>query len=125
MEKIAVAMSGGVDSSVAAALLKEQGYQIMGLTMKLWSNGQAHQPAPSRCCSLEDLLDAVNVARRLDIPHYVVNLEEEFRKNIFAYFLDSYRSGLTPNPCIYCNILKLWTQLLKYTSVFIPIWSRN
>lgn len=103
MAKIAVAMSGGVDSSVAAALLKEQGYQIMGVTMKLWSNGQAHKPAPGRCCSHEDLLDAVSVARKLDIPHYVVNLEKEFRNKIFAYFLDSYRSGRTPNPCIYCN----------------------
>ena len=96
-------MSGGVDSSVAAALLKEEGYEVMGLSMKLWGNGQASQPAPSRCCSRQDLLDAVKVASRLNIPHYVVNLEREFRQEIFTYFLDSYRKGRTPSPCVYCN----------------------
>jgi tRNA-specific 2-thiouridylase len=103
MGKIAVAMSGGVDSSVAAAILKEQGHEVMGLSMRLWNNNQGNQPCASRCCSLDDLLDAANVARKLDIPHYVVDLKNEFRQKIFTYFLNSYCRGKTPNPCIYCN----------------------
>jgi len=112
--KIAVAMSGGVDSSVAAAILKEQGHEVMGLTMQLWSNGYRDMLAAGRCCSQEDIQDAINVAKKLNIPHYVINLEEDFRKTIFTYFIESYRNGRTPNPCIYCNSQIKFHRLLMF-----------
>ncbi|MDQ3129335.1 MAG: tRNA 2-thiouridine(34) synthase MnmA [Acidobacteriota bacterium] len=107
--KIAVAMSGGVDSSSAAALLKEQGHELVGFTMQLW-NQRRHinvdengDPLPSRCCSLDDVYDARRVAESLEIPFYVLNLEKDFEEAVVNPFVDSYLNGETPIPCVACN----------------------
>jgi tRNA-specific 2-thiouridylase len=107
--KIAVAMSGGVDSSAAAALLKNEGHELVGFTMQLWNqrrninvdeNGDA---LPSRCCSLDDVYDARRVAGTLGIPFYVLNLESDFERDVVNPFVESYLSGETPIPCVACN----------------------
>jgi len=107
--KIAVAMSGGVDSSAAAALLKEHGHELVGFTMQLW-NQRRHinvdengDPLPSRCCSLDDVYDARRVAEALGFPFYVLNLEEDFERDVVEPFVQSYLSGETPIPCVACN----------------------
>jgi tRNA-specific 2-thiouridylase len=104
MEKKAlIAMSGGVDSSVAAYLMKEQGYACMGATMKLVTNPQEDVHRERSCCSLEDVEDARSVAARLDIPYYVFNFTEDFREQVVKPFISAYEKGETPNPCIDCN----------------------
>ena len=107
--KIAVAMSGGVDSSAAAALLTEQGHDLVGFTMQLW-NQRRHvsvdengDPLPSRCCSLDDVYDARRVADKLGFPFYVLNLEKDFDRDVVEPFIQSYLSGETPIPCVACN----------------------
>jgi tRNA-specific 2-thiouridylase len=117
--KIAVAMSGGVDSSSAAALLKEQGHELVGFTMQLW-NQRRHinvdengDPLPSRCCSLDDVYDARRVAEGLGFPFYVLNFEEEFEKSVVEPFVQSYLSGETPIPCVACNSRLKFAQLDK------------
>ena len=98
-----VAMSGGVDSSVAAALLAEQGYDVTGITLQLWGKDVCVSSGTRLCCSVRDAMDAKAVAARLGIRHQVLELVEEFRANVIDYFVDSYQEGLTPNPCIACN----------------------
>jgi tRNA-specific 2-thiouridylase len=107
--KIAVAMSGGVDSSAAAAILKEQGHELVGFTMQLWNQRRGlsvdenGEPLPSRCCSLDDVYDARRVAEELGFPFYVLNLEREFERDVVQPFVTSYLSGETPIPCVACN----------------------
>lgn len=107
--KIAVAMSGGVDSSAAAALLSEQGHELVGFTMQLWNQSRLintdenGDPLPSRCCSLDDVYDARRVAESLGFPFYVLNLEREFDQSVVEPFVSSYLSGETPIPCVACN----------------------
>lgn len=95
-------MSGGVDSSVAAAVLKSRGYDVVGLTMQIWQESQT-DPRHAGCCSLGAVEDARRVARKLDIPHYVMNFREEFRQSVIDNFVSEYERGRTPNPCVQCN----------------------
>jgi tRNA-specific 2-thiouridylase len=107
--KIAVAMSGGVDSSAAAAILKEQGHELVGFTMQLWDQRRGinvdenGDPLPSRCCSLDDVYDARRVAEELGFPFYVLNLERDFERDVVQPFVTSYLNGETPIPCVTCN----------------------
>jgi tRNA-specific 2-thiouridylase len=111
MARVVVGMSGGVDSSVAAALLKEQGYDVVGIMLRLWSepagdegdDDGVERVVENKCCSLESMGDARRVAAQLDIPFYVVNVEEPFRQTIVDFFYDEYAAGRTPNPCLRCN----------------------
>jgi len=102
-ERVVVAMSGGVDSSVAAALLKAQDFDVIGVTMQLWGKDVCSSAGTRLCCSVRDALDAKAVARRLGIPHETLELVDDFRTHVIDYFVESYREGLTPNPCIACN----------------------
>jgi tRNA-specific 2-thiouridylase len=115
--KIAVAMSGGVDSSAAAAILKEQGHELVGFTMQLWDQRRGinldenGDPLPSRCCSLDDVYDARRVAEELGFPFYVLNLERDFEREVVQPFVTSYLNGETPIPCVSCN------SRLKFSSL--------
>src|SRR5271168_3067895 len=100
--RVVVAMSGGVDSSVVAALLKEQGYDVIGVTLQLYDHGAAAH-RKGACCAGQDIHDARQVAARLDIPHYVLDYEERFRSKVIESFAHSYAEGETPVPCISCN----------------------
>ena len=103
-ERVVVAMSGGVDSSVAALLLQQQGYDVVGVTMKLYSLDHADLPDYYRgCCTVDDVEDARMVCHRLGVPHYVMNVQREFQDFVIDYFCSEYQKGRTPHPCIACN----------------------
>lgn len=102
-KKVMIGMSGGVDSSVAAYLLKEQGYDVVGVTMKLWQDDDEEIEMEGGCCSLSAVEDARRVANNLGIPFYVLNFKEVFKEKVIDYFIDEYIDGKTPNPCIACN----------------------
>src|SRR5580698_958816 len=107
--RIVVAMSGGVDSSVTAALLKRQGYDVVGVTLQLYPGTVAKKGA---CCAGQDIYDAKRVAETLAIPHYVLDYESRFRKNVIQDFADSYAKGETPIPCVRCNEKVKFTDLM-------------
>ena len=100
--KVVVAMSGGVDSSVAAALVKNSGYSVIGITLQLYDHGSAKSKKGS-CCAGQDIYDARKVAADLEIPHFVLNYEDIFRNKVINSFSESYQKGETPIPCVLCN----------------------
>ncbi len=111
---VVVAMSGGVDSSVAATLLVEQGYNCIGVMMRLWSETSAGEGSSNKCCSLESVNDARRVADELGIPFYLINVEQPFKQNVVDFFIEGYSAGLTPNPCLACNRHIRFDYLLNY-----------
>lgn len=115
--KVIVAMSGGIDSSVSAALLKRAGFDVVGVFMKFWADGP--KSVVNRCCTLESEKRARLVAEKLDIPFYVFNFEKEFKKKVVDYFLAEYKAGRTPNPCVVCN------KEIKFGLLFKKILSLN
>lgn len=113
-EKVVVGMSGGVDSSVAAYLLKKQGYDVIGVTMQIWQNESRQEREDNGgCCGLSAVNDARKVAEKLDIPYYVLNFRKEFQEKVIDYFIDEYINGRTPNPCIACNRYVKWESMLE------------
>lgn len=113
-KRVVVAMSGGVDSSVAAALLVEQGYDVIGMMMRLWSEPGMGDAAPAnRCCTPDQMADARQIAGILNIPFYVVDVQDYFRQTIVQFFIDEHDNGRTPNPCIECNRQIRFTYLLE------------
>ena len=113
-KKVVVGMSGGVDSSVAAYLLKKQGYDVVGVTMQIWQDEEeVAKEENGGCCGLSAVDDARRVAECLDIPYYVMNFKQEFQTNVIDYFVEEYLQGRTPNPCIACNRYVKWESLLQ------------
>ena len=112
-KRVVVAMSGGVDSSVAAALMVEKGYEVIGLTMQLYDENNKKSANSKSCCAGQDIYDARNVAEKLEIDHYVLNYETLFFKNVIKDFADTYAEGKTPIPCIRCNERVKFRDLLN------------
>ena len=113
-KKVVVGMSGGVDSSVAAYLLKEQGYDVIGATMQIWQDEENEAVEENGgCCGQSAVDDARRVAQMLDIPYYVMNFKDEFRHKVMDYFVEEYLVGRTPNPCIACNRYVKWESMLR------------
>lgn len=113
-KKVVIGMSGGVDSSVAAWLLLEQGYEVIGVTMQIWQDeAKEQQEENGGCCGLSAVDDARRVAEQLGIPYYVMNFKADFKKSVIDYFTAEYLAGRTPNPCIACNRYVKWEALLK------------
>ena len=111
---VVVAMSGGVDSSLAAALLVEQGYNCIGVMMRLWAEVGSGEGSTNKCCSLESVHDARHVADSLGIPFYLINVEQPFKSNVVDFFISGFRAGQTPNPCLACNRHIRFDYLLNY-----------
>jgi len=114
-KKVVVGMSGGVDSSVAAKLLKEQGYDVIGVTMQIWKEDVQRTVLEEEggCCGTTAVDDARRVADKLEIPYYVMNFKDDFKTNVIDYFIEEYLEGRTPNPCIACNRYVKWQALLQ------------
>lgn len=112
-KKALIAMSGGVDSSVAAYLIKEQGYDSTGITLKLFDNEDIGEKKEKTCCSLDDIEDARNVCYKIGIPYYVYNFKDSFKENVISRFIDAYENGTTPNPCIDCNRYIKFEKLIR------------
>ncbi len=113
-KKVVIGMSGGVDSSVGAYLLKEAGYDVIGVTMQIWqTEDTCSLEENGGCCGLSAVEDARRVAADIGIPYYVMNFRDEFKNNVIDYFIDEYMQGHTPNPCIACNRYVKWESLLK------------
>ena len=110
--RVVVAMSGGVDSSVVACLLKEQGYDVIGITLQLYDMGEALKKK-NACCAGTDIYDAKKVAEKFDFPHYILNYQNLFKESVIDDFADSYLQGETPIPCIKCNQSVKFRDLLK------------
>jgi tRNA-uridine 2-sulfurtransferase len=119
-ERVLVAMSGGVDSSVAAALLVKQGYDVVGATMKLFCHGEDLPDRP--CCSLDSVNDARRICEQLGVPHYVLNLESAFGHDVVQDFVEEYARGRTPIPCVRCNTFTKFRDLLKKASAIDAQW---
>ena len=117
MAKALIAMSGGVDSSVAAYIMKESGFDCIGCTMKLYDNADAGVSREKTCCSLDDVEDARSVAARLGMPYYVFNFSDDFREKIICKFIRSYEGGRTPNPCIDCNRYMKFAKLRERAEI--------
>jgi len=111
---VVIAMSGGLDSSVAAALMVERGYNCIGVMMRLWAEVGNGEGSTNKCCSVESVADAREVADQLGIPFYLINVEEPFKQNVVEFFIEGYSSGLTPNPCLECNRHIRFDYLLNY-----------
>ena len=106
-------MSGGVDSSVAAYLIKEQGFESTGITLKLFDNEDIGEKKEKTCCSLDDIDDARSVCYKLGIPYYVYNFKDSFKENVISRFINAYENGTTPNPCIDCNRYIKFEKLMR------------
>ncbi len=115
--KALIAMSGGVDSSVAALLMKEKGYECIGCTMKLYTNEDIQLCEDNTCCSLDDVADARAVATRLKMPHHTFNFKDRFRECVINNFIDNYEHGQTPNPCIQCNKYMKFQELYRQAQI--------
>lgn len=112
-DKVVLGMSGGVDSSVAAYILLQQGYEVIGITMQVWPRDEEYEELEGGCCSLSSVNDARRVADKLDMPFYVINYKEIFEKKVINYFVDEYLAGRTPNPCIACNKFIKFDEFLR------------
>src|SRR5262245_49024182 len=116
--RVVVAMSGGVDSAVAAALLAEQGHEVIGLSMQLYAQGETSSGHFGSCCTLDDLNDARRVAATVGFPHYILNFERQFQDTVISNFVTEYASGRTPLPCAHCNSDLKFATLAERASAF-------